>query len=134
VLAGVEDDLVRPVSQREREGSRLYELGAVADDRKDSHSDREFRCSAVNRKHSQLVAETQLRIAAPSLARTSCTGFARSRRPAWSRPSLASTSINDRTSRPMPLKILLAGAPLLVRGVMTGKTLVWYVNWRLERV
>jgi hypothetical protein len=79
VLAGVEDDLVRPVSQREREGSRLYELGAVADDRKDSHSDRESR-------------------------------------------------------RPMPLKILLAGAPLLARGVMTGKTLVWYVNWRLERV
>jgi len=79
VLAGVEDDLVRSVSQREREGSRLYELGAVADDRKDSHSDRESR-------------------------------------------------------RPMPLKILLAGAPLLVRGVMTGKTLVWYVNWRLERV
>jgi hypothetical protein len=34
----------------------------------------------------------------------------------------------------MPLKILLAGAPLLARGVMTGKTLVWYLQWRLERV
>jgi hypothetical protein len=34
----------------------------------------------------------------------------------------------------MPLKILLAGAPLIVRGVTTGKALVWYVNWRLERV
>jgi hypothetical protein len=34
----------------------------------------------------------------------------------------------------MPLKILLAGAPLLRRGVVTGKTIVWYVNWRLERV
>jgi hypothetical protein len=34
----------------------------------------------------------------------------------------------------MPLKILLAGAPLLARGVMKGKTLVWYINWRLERV
>lgn len=34
----------------------------------------------------------------------------------------------------MPLKILLAGAPLVTRGLMTGKTLVWYLNWRLERV
>jgi hypothetical protein len=34
----------------------------------------------------------------------------------------------------MPLKILLAGAPLVTRGVATGKTLVWYLNWRLERV
>jgi hypothetical protein len=34
----------------------------------------------------------------------------------------------------MPLKILLAGAPLLARSVTTGKTLVWYINWRLERV
>jgi hypothetical protein len=34
----------------------------------------------------------------------------------------------------MPLKILLAGTPLLARGVMTGKTLVWYLHWRLERV
>jgi hypothetical protein len=34
----------------------------------------------------------------------------------------------------MPLKILLAGAPLVVRSVMTGKTLLWYVHWRLERV
>jgi hypothetical protein len=34
----------------------------------------------------------------------------------------------------MPLKILLAGTPLLARGVMTGKTLVWYISWRLERV
>jgi hypothetical protein len=34
----------------------------------------------------------------------------------------------------MPLKILLAGTPLIVRGVMKGKTLVWYINWRLERV
>jgi hypothetical protein len=34
----------------------------------------------------------------------------------------------------MPLKILLAGAPLIRRGVVTGKTLAWYVSWRLERV
>jgi hypothetical protein len=34
----------------------------------------------------------------------------------------------------MPLKILLAGAPLVARGVVTGKTLVWYLQWRLERV
>ena len=27
-----------------------------------------------------------------------------------------------------------AGAPLIARGVLTGKTIVWYVNWRLERV
>jgi hypothetical protein len=38
------------------------------------------------------------------------------------------------SSWPMPLKILLAGAPLIARGVLTGKTIVWYVNWRLERV
>jgi hypothetical protein len=34
----------------------------------------------------------------------------------------------------MALKILLAGGPLLTRGLTTGKTLVWYINWRLERV
>jgi hypothetical protein len=34
----------------------------------------------------------------------------------------------------MPLKILLAGAPLIARGVLPGKTIVWYVNWRRERV
>ena len=34
----------------------------------------------------------------------------------------------------MPLKILLAGAPLIARGVTTGKNILWYVNWRLERV
>jgi hypothetical protein len=41
VLARVQEDLVRPVSQRKREGSGLYELRTVADDRKDSHADRE---------------------------------------------------------------------------------------------
>ena len=41
VLARVQDDLVRPVSQREREGSRLYELRTVADNGKDLHADRE---------------------------------------------------------------------------------------------
>ena len=41
VLARVQDDLVRPVSQREREGSGLYELRTVADDGKDLHADRE---------------------------------------------------------------------------------------------
>jgi len=34
----------------------------------------------------------------------------------------------------MPFKILLAGAPLVARGVLTGKTIVLYVSWRLERV
>jgi hypothetical protein len=34
----------------------------------------------------------------------------------------------------MPLKILLVGAPLLTRGLGTGKTIVWYLHWRLERV
>jgi hypothetical protein len=79
VLARVQDDFLGSVSQREREGSRLYELRAIADNGKDFHLERESR-------------------------------------------------------RPMPLKILLAGAPLIVRGVTTGKALVWYVNWRLERV
>jgi hypothetical protein len=34
----------------------------------------------------------------------------------------------------MPLKILLSGAPFVARGVLKGKTLVWYISWRLERV
>jgi len=34
----------------------------------------------------------------------------------------------------MPFKILLAGAPLVVRSFTTGKTILWYVHWRLERV
>jgi hypothetical protein len=34
----------------------------------------------------------------------------------------------------MPLKIFLAGAPLVARGILTGRTLVWYLQWRLERV
>jgi hypothetical protein len=41
MLARVQYDLLRPVLERQRQGSRLYELGAVADDRKDSHVDRE---------------------------------------------------------------------------------------------
>jgi hypothetical protein len=41
MLTCVQHDLVCPVLQREREGSRLYELRPVSDDGKDSHGDRE---------------------------------------------------------------------------------------------
>jgi hypothetical protein len=41
VLACVQHDLLRPVSQREREGSGLNELRTVADNGKDLHADRE---------------------------------------------------------------------------------------------
>jgi hypothetical protein len=34
----------------------------------------------------------------------------------------------------LTFKILLATAPLFARGYGAGKTLAWYVNWRLQRV
>jgi hypothetical protein len=32
------------------------------------------------------------------------------------------------------VKILLSSVPLLTRGYGAGKTLAWYVSWRLQRV
>jgi hypothetical protein len=34
----------------------------------------------------------------------------------------------------MTRKILLSGTPLVRRGYGAGKTLAWYVSWRLQRV
>jgi hypothetical protein len=34
---------------------------------------------------------------------------------------------------PLTVKILLASAPLLARSYGAGKTLAWYVSWRLQR-
>jgi hypothetical protein len=33
----------------------------------------------------------------------------------------------------LTLKILLSSAPLLARGYGAGKTLAWYLSWRLQR-